>query len=531
MINYFINSPHSFPFPKEERVGQGEDSTKDEILCYTAQVMYDTDVIVIGAGMAGLTCGCLLAKGGLKVLIAEKNPKVGGCCTSFQKDGFSFDLSVQSIGECQRGGRIWRFLKELGLLDQIRFIPLEPAREYHFPDRRVKQSSNLDTHIETLSSLFQDEKEGIKQVYEVLARIYEEFSQIPSSLNWFDTSLFSSKYPFLYQYREKTYGDLLNEWISNPFLKTLLSIRSSYALLPPEEISVVGMAGIEMSYFKHGVSCIEGKVEELPLKMGEALSKLGGHILKGDAASKILTEEKNAIGVRLKNGQEVRGKAIISNIDAYTTFMDLVGEDSLPIGFLSKLRGLRPSLSYFILYLGIEGGLEELSLSNNEVFFDNNLLKEYQALYENQISDDASFYLLAPSKVNPTHAPKGKSTLCLSYKVPYHLSPNWGKETKEHLFQRLVAEASAFIPDLKKRILVSVETTPKTIERWTHNRWGAAYGWAQIPSQSGIHRLQRTTPFQNLYLTGHWTSPGGGISGVVASGELTAEAVLGSLQS
>ena len=96
--------------------------------------MFDTDVIIIGAGMAGLTCGCLLAQKGLEVLIIEKNQKVGGCCTSFQKDGFSFDLSVQSVGECQSGGRVWKLLKKLDLLDQIHFIPLEPAREYHFPE-------------------------------------------------------------------------------------------------------------------------------------------------------------------------------------------------------------------------------------------------------------------------------------------------------------------------------------------------------------------------------------------------------------
>ena len=82
----------------------------------------DVDVIVIGAGMGGLTCGCLLAKRGLRVAIIEKNEKVGGCCASFQKEGFSFDLSVQSLGECQRGGRVWNLLKELDLLDQIHFI-------------------------------------------------------------------------------------------------------------------------------------------------------------------------------------------------------------------------------------------------------------------------------------------------------------------------------------------------------------------------------------------------------------------------
>ena len=488
--------------------------------------MPDTDVIIVGAGMAGLTCGCLLARRGLKVLMVEKNRKVGGCCTSFQREGFSFDLSVQSLGECQKGGRIWHLLEKLNLLDEIRFIPLEPAREYYFPDRRVIQSSRLETHIENLSSLFPKGRKGIEEVYVVLRKIFEEFSNIPSSLNWFDPSSFSSRYPFLSRYKDKTYEELLNEFVSDPFLKTLLSIRSSYALLPPEEISVVGMAGIEMSYFNYGVSCVEGNVEQLPLKMGGALKKMGGQILTDQEVQQILIEEKKAIGVRLKDGQELTGKAVVSNIDARHTFSDLIGEDQIPSGFRSKLKGMRPSLSYFILYLGIEGGLDELSVSNNEVFSEGDLQKEYRSLYENRIPEKAPFYLFGPSMANPSHAPKGKSTLCLSIKAPFHFSPDWNLSVKDELSRRLISRASKFIPNLEKRILVKVETTPKTIEQWTRNRWGAAYGWAQIPRQSGIYRLPRTTPIPNLYLTGHWTSPGGGIAGVVASGELTAETVL-----
>jgi prolycopene isomerase len=488
--------------------------------------MPDQDVIIIGAGMSGLTCGCLLAKNGLRVLVTEKNQKVGGCCTSFEREGFSFDLSVQSIGECQKGGRIWHLLKTLNLLDQIHFIPLEPAREYYFPDQRVTQSSRLETHIENLSSLFPKERKGIEEVYAVLRQIFDEFSSMPSSLNWFEPSSFSSRYPFLSRYKDKTYAEFLNEFISHPFLKTLLSIRSSYGLLPPEEISAVGMAGIEMSYFNYGVSCVEGKVEQLPLKVGEVLEKTGGQILTGQEVDQILIEDKKAIGVRFKDGREITGNVVVSNIDARHTFSNLIGEDHLPVGFRSKLKGMRPSLSYFILYLGIEGGLDELPVSNNEVFFEAQLQKEFESLYENRISEKAPFYLLAPSKANPSHAPKGKSTLCLSCKTSYHFSPHWDREVKEQLSQRLINQASAFVPNLDKRIAVKIETTPKTVEQWTGNRWGAAYGWAQIPRQSGLYRLPRTTPITNLYLTGHWTSPGGGIAGVVASGELTAEVVL-----
>ncbi len=487
--------------------------------------MGDVDVIIIGAGVAGLTCGCFLAKRGLRVLIIEKNRKIGGCCTSFEKGGFSFDLSVQSIGECQAGGRVWALLKELNLLDQIRFIPLEPAREYHFPRAKVLQASRLETHIENLSRLFPYERKGIEEIYEILKKIFEEFSRIPTSFSLSDLTAFSKTYPLLSQYQDKTYGALLEEKVSNPFLKTLLSIRSSYALLPQEEISVLAMAGIEMSYFLHGVSAVQGRVEELPLKLGEAFRALGGEILSGQEADRIVIQEKKTAGVRLKNGQERNGKAVVSNIDAFSTFSDLI-EDGLPDRFRARLTGLRPSLSYFILYLGIEGGLDELSTSNNEVFFSDHPQEEYRAIYENRIPEEAAFYLLVPSRVNPSHAPEGKSTLCLSYKVPYHLNPDWSPVIRDQLSRRLIARASALIPDLEKRIVVKVETTPKTIEQWTGNRWGAAYGWAQTPRQSGIYRLPRTTPLLNLFLTGHWTSPGGGISGVVASGQLTADLIV-----
>ncbi len=487
--------------------------------------MSEMDVIIIGAGVGGMTCGCLLAQKGLNVLIVEKNQKIGGCCSSFKKEEFSFDLSVQSLGECQKGGRIWNLLSRLDLLDQVQFIPLEPAREYHFSKQRIVQSSRIETHIETLSRLFPTERKGIKQVYETLRKIFDEFSQIPSSLNWFDPSSFLSQFPFLSTYRDKTFAQLLNEHISNPFLKTILSIRSSYALLPPEEISVIGMAGVEMSYFNYGVSCVRGSVEGLPFKMGRAFERMNGKVFLGQEVEKILLEKKRAIGIKLKDGQEYTGKVIVSNIDARKTFFGLLAEDLLPGGYRSKLKGMRPSLSYFILYLGIEGGLEELSVSNNEVFPDDQISKEYQDLYENRIPERAPFYLLAPSKVNPFQAPDAASTLCLSIKAPYHFSLGWNPKTIDELSESLIFRASAFIPDLKKRILVKVETTPKTIEKWTGNLFGAAYGWAQIPSQSGIHRLQRTTPISNLFLTGHWTTPGGGVAAVVASGELTAETI------
>jgi len=136
--------------------------------------------------------------------------------------------------------------------------------------------------------------------------------------------------------------------------------------------------------------------------MGEAFKKMGGQILTGLEVEQIVIKEKKAIGVKLKDGQEMTGKTLISNIDAHSTFTDLIGERQIPSGFRSRLKGMKPSISYFILYLGVDGGLDELSVSNNEVFFENDLQKEYESLSKNQISEEAPFYLLAPS-IHPMH--------------------------------------------------------------------------------------------------------------------------------
>jgi prolycopene isomerase len=491
---------------------------------------FDFDIIIIGAGIGGLTCGALLAQRGLKVLVVEKNRKVGGCCTSFRRKGFTFDVSVQSMGECHRGGRIWKLLDRLDLLNEIQFIRLESAREYHFPDRKIRQYSDLDSHINHLSSQFPKESKGIREVYSTLGQLSKELSEMSFSVDWFDAKTFRSRHPFYSKYKDKTLQDLLDQHIVNPRLKTILSVRSSYALMPPQWISLVAMSSLEMSYFEGGVYCIRGNMELFPRLLMRKIIQLEGQVITNKEVIRVLVEGKKAFGIRTRGGLEYTGRVIISNCDATLTFSELVNGEHTPPRFLSRLKGMKPSFSYYISYLGMQGPLNGvLPCANNEIFSDYHPLREYEALSRNQLPQNPSFYLLAPSLVNPGHAAEGFSTLCLSFKVPYGYSRTWGHDVRKSLSGHLLDRAAAIIPDLRKRIVVKAYSTPLTIERMTKNRCGAAYGWAQFPRQAGIYRLNRTTPIENLYLTGHWTAPGGGIAAVVASGEITSDLVWQSL--
>jgi phytoene dehydrogenase-like protein len=484
----------------------------------------DYDVIIIGAGLGGLVCGTLLARTGLRVAVFEKKATVGGCCTSFTRNDFTFDLSVQSIGGCREEGRVWRLLDDLGVSESLELIPLEPAREYHFPDMKILQYADLDTHVDYLSSLFPQEENGIKAVYGIYRSLSEEIDRFPYSLAWFDPSHFEEEFPFTYRYREETLQDVLDAHIKDPQLKVILGVRSSYALLSPSSFSVIAMASLEMSYLQGGVAVLKGKMEDLPLLLAKEFLRRGGTLHTRHEVKDIMVEEGKAMGVRLKSGETATAHIMVSNADATATFLSMIGDRFLPPGWLKRLKGMKPSFSYFIIYLGVEGHLD-LSCSNNEVFPQYDLEEEYRFLEEGQIPPTPPYYLLAPSLVNPSHAPQGYSTVCLSYKAPYRLAGGWDSGAKETFGEQLIAQAEGLIPDLRSKIVLDVSASPLTIERMTGNRWGAAYGWAQIPRQAGIYRLNRVSPIEGLYLAGHWTAPGGGVAAAMASGQITADVI------
>jgi len=118
---------------------------------------------------------------------------------------------------------------------------------------------------------------------------------------------------------------------------------------------------------------------------------------------------------------------------------------------------------------------------------------------------------------DPSLAPKGKHGVNI-FTPALYAPPGWNwKEEKMDFAQRLINQAESVIPELSKYIVVQEAGTPYTLERYTSNTGGAIAGWAYSP-QTAFNKPQPKTPIKNLYLVGHWTLPGGGISGVATSG-------------
>jgi len=130
----------------------------------------DYDVIVLGAGIAGLICGTFLAKSGKKVLIIEQHSIPGGYCTSFKRKGFIFDAAVHHIGGCGKWSVVGRCLKELDI--KINFIQLDPMDSINFPSFSVDIPAEIDDYVNLLKKKFPSESEKLSLFFKEFIMLY-----------------------------------------------------------------------------------------------------------------------------------------------------------------------------------------------------------------------------------------------------------------------------------------------------------------------------------------------------------------------
>jgi all-trans-retinol 13,14-reductase len=224
--------------------------------------------------------------------------------------------------------------------------------------------------------------------------------------------------------------------------------------------------------------------------------------------------------VVLQSGQTIRARAFVSNADAQQTFFQLIGDAHLDQDYARRLRGSRLSTSCFVLYLGLACDDERL-LGKRGWHWDS---------YE--VNDPAAvpLYVAIPSLHDRSLCPTGHHILTATtvYPEPSFDSDGW-TEFKTACERTTLARLENIIPGVSGRVVVKESATRQTIHHYTLNAEGAMYGWESSPDQYWANRLPSETPFDNLWLCGHWTSTGPGVVAVVASGFMVARTVLQAL--
>ncbi|PKP57462.1 MAG: hypothetical protein CVT88_08830 [Candidatus Altiarchaeales archaeon HGW-Altiarchaeales-1] len=494
------------------------------------------DVVIIGAGLGGLTCGAILAKSGLKTLVIEQHSIPGGYCTSFKRNGFIFDAAVHFSEGLGERGRFYQILKELEVEKEIELHKIDPLYRVFFGDESFSIPADLNEYISMLSKKFPKEEKGISKLFNTIKGLKEEAEKLPNPLLIWDKIFVPLKFPLIFKYYKKTFAEMLADFIEDDKLRSIISSGWPYVGLPPSKVSATQMAGYLYSAHFEGHYYPKGGSQVLANILAKALKKYGGELQLGNKVTKILIENNKAMGVETAKGDKINAKYVVSNADARQTFLKMIEPGKLNSKFLNSLNQMGPSVSFFQVWLGVDMNPRDKGINEYEIFcypsYDTDHI--YDSCLQGKFELGCGINI--PTLNDTTLAPDNKHIIGLIYPVPYTYNENWGtengkkgssyKKLKDEKMHQLIKTAERVIPELSKHIILSDAATPLTLERYTQNSEGAAYGWASTPDQSGTSRLQPETPVKNLYLAGHWTTSGGGTITVALSGRTTAEMII-----
>jgi len=509
------------------------------INAYAAKMgpMKDYPTVVIGAGLGGLCCGAYLAKQGVPVTVVEQHSIPGGYATAFDRGRFTFEVSLH--GTSINNNATSRILDNLGVLKKLQLVQLPEIYRLKAPDLDIAvPQQDPEAFIALLSKQFPGEEKSIRSFLSGMVGLSEEVEHLHEKKGKFIKILFPVQYRKMWNIRNKTLADFLNDHIRNPELQSVLSSLWGYYGLPPSKLSAFYYANATGGYLRHGSFYIKDRSQNLSDALAEAIEKNGGKILYNTAADKILLKDGRVTGVGLSDGKTMPARAVVSNASALTTFRQMLPKEAVPPDYVKKLEGFRPSISSFIVWLGLNRELRgKIKGCGIHVSSGRRPEADYLSCVNGEV-DKVSFSVSIYDNIYEGYSKPGTSSLmllCLSGYEPWRrFEKDYQDGNKTHydrektrwmdvLIRRAEKEV---IPGLSSMIEVREAATPLTNWRFTRNPEGAIYGFEQSMDNAFMNRIDNRTPVKGLYLASAWGNPGGGFGGVLRAGEQAFEKIM-----
>lgn len=471
------------------------------------------DVVVIGAGIGGLFAAVELARQGASVLLAEQHYMVGGYCSTFRRDGFTFDASTHFYPLLGSPATITgKILGDLGLATE--WVRMDPVDTFHFPDgTRFDVPAEIGPYRQAVDALFPHQREGLDRFFAATREAY-----LHGVLYHFRGKK-TERYSY---WSEWTLRRALDTFLDDPKLKLLLTADCAHWGSPPSRTSFVFDAMLRLSYFL-GNYYPKGGSQAFADELGRRFEQLGGDLLIFASARRILVEGGRACGAlievergKLKGRYRVEAGAVINNGDLRRTVEQLLPADSVPPELVRQIAELRPTFPCFLTHLGLEG------VSAEE-------LERIQGYYWDDWNPDLvgrkglRCKIFAPTLYEPAMAPPGGQVAILQkvLDLDQETTCDWQagdwQAHKAEVEAFLVGHLESVLPGVRSKVVSRSSASALTAWRFTWNSRGAMLGWEMSPDQLGDKRPANRGPVDNLWHVGHWTRPGGGITPVIVS--------------
>lgn len=507
------------------------------------------DAIVIGAGHNGLVCGAYLAKAGRRVLVLERRPVIGGAAVTeeihpgFRASIFSYVMSIlhpRIIADLD----LRRFGLEVLPANDL-FCPLYGEDFIIFSDDMAKTQASFARFSKADAEAYPAFDAYLQDSVKVVRQMLFDTPVDPTRT---DLRSLKDLASFVWKYRRiggKFYRILdlmtqsadayLSQWFENDHVKAVLAYYASIGTFAGPKTPGSAYVLLHHLMGEHegagGWGFVRGGMGTITQAIAQSAARFGMTIKTDAPIERVLVEGGRAAGVVTRSGDTYRAPVVISNLDAKTLGLRLVGRDHLPADYVRELEGFRTFSTAFKINIACERPPQYRAFDKARTGFDYPTYVHVapDIAYLERAYDDAKhgWYSarpfvtpVVPTIRDDTLAPPGKHVVNLfGGHAPYALqNGDWASE-RERFVGNVMAVMDEFAPGFSSDVLGMQVLLPPDLEAIVQLPQGHIFHGELAPDQiffqrPAAHFANYRTPIRGLYVCGSSMHPGGGVSGI-----------------
>ncbi len=484
-------------------------------------------VLVIGAGIGGITAATHLARAGLQVTVLEKNARPGGRCDRLSREGHHFDTGPTLFVMPHLYETKFRALRT-SLHERLDLQRIDPTYDLVFDDgSQLVLTSDLKSMQEQLETiqpgsfqgLLRYLQEGDRHYQLVLDRLVNrDFRQVSDLISIQNLALIFRLKPLLRHYRN------MSAYFAEARLKSAFSFQDMYMGVSPFEAPAT-FSLMPYTELAHGVWYPKGGMYRIVETLMDLACQAGVEFRFNTGVEQIDTDANQAQGVRLTDESRLEADVVLANADLPYVYQHLLPPD----GTTKALARKRFSCSVVSFFWGVDKTYPELG--PHTLFLADDYRENFESIDRDlTLPANPSLYIHAPARLDSAMAPPEQDTLTAIVPVG-HLSEkgdqNWDElrdMARQQVFRRLRLLG---VMDLEAHIKFEETYNPPLWAKRYNLLKGATHGLAHTLTQMAYFRpSNRHSRYKNLYFVGASTHPGTGVPTAMVSGRLVAKRIM-----
>jgi phytoene dehydrogenase-like protein len=404
------------------------------------------DAVVIGSGLAGLSCANMLARSGHSVLLLEQHHQLGGLAAWFKrKGGHIFDVSLHGFpaGMIKTCRKYW----SPEIADMI-----VQLKEIVFDNPQFSFTTTFDR---------EDFTRLLRERFKVPSENIEGFFNEARDMNYYDDQTMTARELF-----EKYFP-------GRDDIVRLLMEPITYANGSTLDDPAISYGIVFSNFMSKGVYTVRGGTDKFIGKMRDELVKNGVDIRTRCLVEKITLDGGKVSGV-IANGQPIKCRAAVSNGNLLLTVHKLVGTDHFSPGFAAEAKKVRLNNSSCQVYMGVKKG--EKFDRIGDLLFTSTAEKFNSEMLRSRNITSRTFSIYYPE----TRPGSGMYSIVASTNANYSdwatLSDDEYRASKQDLIETTLDALEKYIPGARKIIDYTEAATPRTFKRYTLHENGASFG-------------------------------------------------------